>query len=136
METEVSSLQKALNKLNPGTGSTEGSVRYSYGIHVPFIMPCSQYIVSVEVRRVTLWCLLPKAGAVKMLTRTYLKGCNSQLVKERSVSYLQAWQGSCTGAQKKKQKKQNNPASEQSGTWTYNVQHANYLATQPLLTQC
>lgn len=39
LETEVSSLQKALNKLNPGSGSTEGSVRYSYGIHVPFIMP-------------------------------------------------------------------------------------------------
>ena len=36
---------------------------------------------------------------------------------------------------KKKQKKQNNPASEQSGNWTYNVQHANYLAAQPLLTE-
>jgi len=95
LETEVSSLQKALNKLNPGTGSTEGSVRYSYGIHVPFIMP-SQYIVSVEVRRVAWWCLLPKAGGVNMLTRTNLKGYNSHLVKERPVSYLQAWQRSCT----------------------------------------
>ena len=82
-----------------------------------------------------MWCLLPKAGGVKMLTRTNLKGYNSHLVKERSVSYLQAWQRSCTGAQKKKQKKQNNPASEQSGNWTYNVQHANYLAAQPLLTE-
>ena len=36
---------------------------------------------------------------------------------------------------KKKQKKQNNPASEQNGNWTYNVQHANYLAAQPLLTE-
>ena len=44
----------------------------------------SQYIVSVEVRRVTLWCLLPKAGGVKMLTRTNLKGYNSHLVKEKT----------------------------------------------------
>lgn len=83
-----------------------------------------------------MWCLLPKAGGVKMLTRTNLKGYNSHLVKERSVSYL------ITGmaeelywSPKKKQKKQNNPASEQSGNWTYNVQHANYLAAQPLLTE-
>ena len=78
----------------------------------------------------TLWGLLPKAVGVKMLTRTNLKGYNSHLVKEKTSKLF-------TGmAEEKKQKKQNNPASEQSGTWTYNVQHANYLAAQPLLTQC